>query len=108
MPACGFRSSSTENVFAVDFNALGFFERDRTGLVRRLVEHGREPEEFSGRRLIDHHFLVIFVYRRYPDGSRNQNVGAASGIADAVNALPGSEPANIHLAGEDSCLVIVQ
>jgi len=55
------------NVVAIDLEASGVFERDRVGLVRRLLKHRSESKEFSGRGLIHNDFLLILIYRCHPN-----------------------------------------
>ena len=54
------------DVVAVDLDADRFFERDRLGLMRRLIEHGGKAEELAVRRLVDDDVLVILVDGRDP------------------------------------------
>ena len=67
------------DVVAVDLDAGGFFERERVGLVRRLLEHRREAEKLAVRRLIDDDFLMVLVDGGDPDLAGNHHVGLAAG-----------------------------
>ena len=52
-----------EDVFPVDLEAERVVDRDRVGLVRRLLEHRGEAEELADSRLSHHDVLVVVVYR---------------------------------------------
>ena len=51
-------------VVAGDFEADGVFDCCGVGLMRSLLEHGGETEEFAWAGFIDHNLLIIFVDRR--------------------------------------------
>ena len=47
--------------------------------MRCLLQHGGEAEEVARRRLVDNHFLLVFVDRGDARRARNQDVGALRG-----------------------------
>ena len=47
IPACGLRWMQNGDIVAVDLDAPRLFESDRVGLVRGLLQHGREAEKFA-------------------------------------------------------------
>jgi hypothetical protein len=79
------------DVIAVDFEAFGFLQCYGIGLVRRLFEHGSEPEKFSMLRLVDDDLLMVFVHGCDADFAANHDVSVAIGVADFVDALARSE-----------------
>ena len=76
--------------------------------MRCLIEHGREAEELAGRRFINDHFLLIFIYGRDPDPSGDHDVRLSCRVAHFVDALTRGEFLEFHLSGQNSRLVIVQ
>ena len=86
------------DVITVYLNANSFFGGDGIRLVRSLFEHGREAEKISVRRLINHHFLMIFVNRADVDVARDHDVSVSTGIADFINALARRKFSQLDLA----------
>ena len=80
----------------------------RAGVMRGLLEHGGEAEEFAGHGFGDQHFLLIFVDGGDADLARDQDVGAAAGVAAFVDALARGEMLDVHLGGEHRQLVVVE
>ena len=87
MPAWGLRSSRRAMSWRSTSMHTRLFERDRVGLVRRLLEHRGEAEEFAVRRLVDDDLLMILVEDGDTDFAGNHDVGAAAVVADFVDAL---------------------
>jgi len=95
------------NVITGNFEADGFFEGSRIRLMRSLLKHGGETEEFAGPGLIDDDLLVIFVDGGDADLARYGDVSQAN-ISGFVDALPGDIGLEINLRGKDGDFVVVE
>ncbi len=78
------------------------------GLMRRLFKHGSETEELATSRLVDHHFLLIFVHSEHAHFARDDHVSLRTGVAHFVNALARRECLEFDLACQHGRLFIVQ
>ena len=57
----GLALEQRRDVVAVDLDACGFLQCERSRLVGRLFQHGGEAEKLAVAGLIDQDLLVIFV-----------------------------------------------
>src|SRR5713226_5126177 len=96
------------DISAADFHALCILNGRRAGLMRRLLQHRREAKKLAVRRLIHHHFLLIFVDRGDSHFSRDHHVSLPARITHLVNALPRSEILQLHLRRQHRRLVFVE
>src|SRR6267154_4877849 len=96
------------NVVAINFDADGFLLRGRGGLMRRLLEHRCEAEEFSLGGLVHDDFLMVLVNGGQPDRAGDHDVGLPAGTADFVNTLSRSKSLEFDLAGQDAGLFVVE
>src|SRR6266568_8476725 len=78
------------------------------GLMRRLFQHGGEPEEITLRRLVDNHFLLIFIYGADSDSSRDKYIGLRCEISDLIDTFAGSEDLDLDLAGQHRQFIVIQ
>src|SRR5215470_9048153 len=93
---------------AVNFDAHGFIDGNGFGLMRRLLEHRREPEELAMRRFVDDNFLMLLVGGRYSYAAGHHNVRLATRVSDFVDALPLRETLHFNLAGEYGRLFFIE
>src|SRR5262249_55897428 len=84
------------------------FERMSVGLMRRLFQHGGEPEEITLRWLVDNHFLLIFIDGADSDSSRDKHIGLRRRVSDLIDAFEGSEGLDLDLAGQHRQFIIIQ
>src|ERR1051326_1379482 len=78
------------------------------GLVRGLLQHGGEPEEITLRRLVDNHFLLIFIDGADSDFSRDKYIGLRCGISDLIDTFAGSEDLDLDLARQYRQFIVIQ
>jgi hypothetical protein len=95
------------NVIAGDFETNGVFDCGGVGLMRSLLEHRGETEEFAWPGFIDHNFLMIFVDGRDASPAGNGDIRETH-ISGFVNALSGCVGLNVDLSGKDGDFVIVE
>ena len=97
------------DVVSVDLDADRLLDRDRIGLVRRLLEHGGKAKELAVRRLRDDDVLMVLVDGRDPDGAGDHDVGPFGRVADLVDALARGESSAISTwPASTADLVVVQ
>ncbi len=93
---------------AVHLDANRFLQSDRARLMSSFLQHGSETEEFSLRRFIDHHFLLVLVDGRHPHHARDHDVGPATRFAHLVDSLPGGKLLDLNLAGQNRGFFVVE
>ncbi len=96
------------DVVAVHFQADRFFQSDSIGLMRGLLQHRSEAEEFSRGGFIDDDLLMIFVNGSHPDRARDHDIGLPARVADLPDTLARSECLQFYLRSEDCGFFIVE
>src|SRR5260370_25166790 len=96
------------DVSAADFDAHRILNGGRAGLMRRLLQHRGKTKKFAMRRLIHHHFLLIFVNRGHAHFSRDHHVGLTARRTPLVNALPRREILQLHLRRQHRGFIFVK
>ena len=76
--------------------------------MRRAVEHGGEAEELAGRRLVDDHFLLIFVHGGDAHPAGDHDVGVPARVAGFIDALAKREMLLFDLRGENREFIVIQ
>src|SRR5438034_6592992 len=104
----GLALKQDRDIMTVYLNADRFLLSRSHGLMRRLLQHRCEAEEFSGRRLIDHHFLMVFINCGEPDRPRNHHVSLATRVANLVDPLAWREGFHFNLTGKNGALFIIE
>ena len=76
--------------------------------MRRAVEHGGEAEELAGRRLVDDHFLLIFVHGGDAHPAGDHDVGVPARVAGLIDALANREALFFDLRGQNREFIVIQ
>jgi hypothetical protein len=95
------------DVIAGDFETDRVFDRGSVGLMRSLLEHRGETEEFAWPGFVDHNLLVIFVDGGDASLARDGDIRETH-IPGFVDALSGCVGLDVNLSGKDSDFVIIE
>src|SRR5690349_20107404 len=95
-------------VMPINLEDMCVFERDRAGLMWRLIQHRSEAEKLALLRLGDHYLLLIFVNGGEANLARDHDVSPAARIAHLINALARSEVLDLNLSGQDCQLLVIE
>jgi hypothetical protein len=93
----GLSLKKDSDVAPFDFYADALFERYRSRLMRRLIDHGCKAEELPWHRLVDDHFLLIVIDRRHTNLAGNQDISRPRAISDLVDTLTRGEALQFDL-----------
>src|SRR3989442_13269456 len=88
------------NIIAVYFETHGFLEGNRRGLMRRLLEHGGESDNFASGGLGRYPFLLVPLPTGNPPRGRAQHVSLSAGTANLPDALRRAELFVLHLSSQ--------
>lgn len=76
--------------------------------MRALLEHGGKAKEFSRRRLVHGHFLVVLIHGADSHPARDHDVAAITRVAAFVNPLVRGEGFKFDLGGQDGGFITVE
>ena len=97
----GLAGEQDGDIVAVDLEAGSGLGGGGGGLVGDAFEHGGEAEDVAVGGLGEEDFLAVFVDEGDFDAAGEEDEGGAVGVAGLVDALFGSELAELDLLGED-------
>ena len=84
-------------------------DRDGAGLMRRLIEHGSESEQFAlGGRFTDDYFLMVRVNRGHTDFAFHHDISLTAWIVHLIDSLAFREGHQLDLGRQHGHLFVVQ